>query len=125
MNHKSHDKSQRFCTLVQVLEYNVLSTLYSSRPIVDTILILKPITMYRILVLFLLLIASSASAFIVQPPAAVRNAAIVRVGAHQNNNRFIEQATAAAIAIAASPLVALAEEVDDYEYGAVDAPIGT
>lgn len=32
-------------------------------------------------------------------------------------------ATTAAI-IATSPLAALAEEVDDYEYGAVDAPIG-
>lgn len=31
---------------------------------------------------------------------------------------------ATATAVAASPLVALAEEVDDYEYGAVDAPIG-
>lgn len=34
-------------------------------------------------------------------------------------------ATTAAIAIATSPLVALAEELpDDYEYGAVSAPIG-
>jgi len=30
----------------------------------------------------------------------------------------------AATAVAASPLAALAEEADDYEYGAVDAPIG-
>ena len=74
---------------------------------------------------FLLLIASSASAFVVQPPTTARNAAVVRVGAHQGNNRFMEIATAAAVTIAASPLVALAEEVDDYEYGAVDAPIGT
>lgn len=32
-------------------------------------------------------------------------------------------ATTAAVVIATSPLVALAEEVDDYEYGAVSAPI--
>ena len=32
-------------------------------------------------------------------------------------------AVAAAVALS-SPLVAMAEEVDDYEYGAVDAPIG-
>ena len=32
-------------------------------------------------------------------------------------------ATAATVAIATSPLVALAEEIDDYEYGAVSAPI--
>mmetsp|Transcript_98220 Transcript_98220/g.273348 ORF Transcript_98220/g.273348 Transcript_98220/m.273348 type:complete len:132 (-) Transcript_98220:16-411(-) len=30
----------------------------------------------------------------------------------------------AAVAISTSPLVALAEEADDYEYGAVNAPIG-
>jgi hypothetical protein len=33
-------------------------------------------------------------------------------------------ATAAAVVISTSPLMALAEEVDDYEYGAVNAPIG-
>lgn len=32
--------------------------------------------------------------------------------------------TTAAVVISTSPLVALAEEVDDYEYGAVNAPIG-
>eukprot|EP00536_Pseudo-nitzschia_multiseries_P015589 jgi/Psemu1/312303/fgenesh1_kg.917_\ len=32
-------------------------------------------------------------------------------------------ATTAAVVIATSPLIALAEEVDDYEYGAVSAPI--
>mmetsp|Transcript_24541 Transcript_24541/g.67763 ORF Transcript_24541/g.67763 Transcript_24541/m.67763 type:complete len:131 (+) Transcript_24541:161-553(+) len=33
-------------------------------------------------------------------------------------------ATTAAVVISTSPLIALAEEVDDYEYGAVSAPIG-
>lgn len=33
-------------------------------------------------------------------------------------------ATTAAVVISTSPLVALAEEADDYEYGAVSAPIG-
>ncbi len=32
--------------------------------------------------------------------------------------------TTAAVVISTSPLIALAEEVDDYEYGAVNAPIG-
>ena len=32
--------------------------------------------------------------------------------------------TTAAVVISTSPFVALAEEVDDYEYGAVNAPIG-
>merc|ERR1712224_630163 len=33
-------------------------------------------------------------------------------------------ATTAAIVVSTSPLVAIAEEVDDYEYGSVNAPIG-
>ena len=33
-------------------------------------------------------------------------------------------ATTAAIVVSTSPLVALAEEADNYEYGAVSAPIG-
>jgi hypothetical protein len=33
-------------------------------------------------------------------------------------------ATTAAVVLATSPWMALAEEVDDYEYGAVNAPIG-
>ena len=32
--------------------------------------------------------------------------------------------TTAAVVISTSPIMALAEEVDDYEYGAVNAPIG-
>lgn len=38
--------------------------------------------------------------------------------------KIVQIATTAAVAVAASPLVALAEEVDSYEYGAVNAPIG-
>ena len=33
-------------------------------------------------------------------------------------------ATTAAVVVSTSPLIALAEEMDDYEYGAVSAPIG-
>jgi len=33
-------------------------------------------------------------------------------------------ATTAAVVVSTSPLMALAEEADDYEYGAVNAPIG-
>ncbi|KAG7366811.1 hypothetical protein IV203_029481 [Nitzschia inconspicua] len=33
-------------------------------------------------------------------------------------------ATTVAVAVATSPLMSLAEEADDYEYGAVNAPIG-
>mmetsp|Transcript_8966 Transcript_8966/g.21891 ORF Transcript_8966/g.21891 Transcript_8966/m.21891 type:complete len:129 (-) Transcript_8966:309-695(-) len=32
-------------------------------------------------------------------------------------------ATTAAVVVSTSPLIALAEEIDDYEYGAVNAPI--
>ena len=37
--------------------------------------------------------------------------------------KSLAPAVAAAVALS-SPLVAMAEQVDDYEYGAVDAPIG-
>lgn len=38
--------------------------------------------------------------------------------------RVSQVATTAAIVVSTSPLMALAEEADDYEYGAVNAPIG-
>jgi len=47
--------------------------------------------------------------------------------APKTSNSLVEKmskfAMTAAVAISTSPLVALAEEVDDYEYGAVSAPI--
>lgn len=38
--------------------------------------------------------------------------------------KFAQIMTTAAVVVSSSPLVALAEEADDYEYGAVNAPIG-
>lgn len=38
--------------------------------------------------------------------------------------KIAQALTTAAVVVATSPLMALAEEVDDYEYGAVNAPIG-
>lgn len=42
----------------------------------------------------------------------------------QPKNKISQFITTAAVVISTSPLIALAEEVDDYEYGAVNAPIG-
>ena len=63
--------------------------------------------------------AAFSSAFVVKAPA---REPLVRVEAQRN--KVIDIATTAAIAFSVSPLAALAEEVDDYEYGAVNAPIG-
>ena len=43
---------------------------------------------------------------------------------NQITDKLTQFMTTAAVVISTSPLVALAEEVDDYEYGAVNAPIG-
>lgn len=77
--------------------------------------------MMKTLCMLLALIAS-ASAFVAQPQqAASRNFKLQA----SRPNQFVEAFTAASIAIATHPLVALAEDADgDYEYGAVDAPIG-
>lgn len=76
--------------------------------------------MMKTLCMLLALIAS-ASAFVVQPQQAARTLKLQA----SRPNQFVEAFTAASIAIATHPLVALAEEADgDYEYGAVDAPIG-
>jgi hypothetical protein len=42
---------------------------------------------------------------------------------NNRNNKFAKLWTAAAVLVATSPLMALAEEAEDYEYGSVDAPI--
>lgn len=77
--------------------------------------------MIRIFVTFLLLaFTTTATAFVVRPQAV--RAAAVQFEAH--NNRFLDLTAIVAIT-ASSPFAALAEEADGYEYGAVDAPIGT
>jgi hypothetical protein len=40
------------------------------------------------------------------------------------SEKIAQAVTTAAVVVATSPLMAFAEEVDDYEYGAVNAPIG-
>ena len=65
--------------------------------------------------LFALQTVSAFAPLIKQPTTVVANPMVEKIG------KF---ATTAAVVIATSPLVALAEEVgDDYEYGAVSAPI--
>ncbi|KAI2504275.1 hypothetical protein MHU86_10202 [Fragilaria crotonensis] len=78
--------------------------------------------MNRIFATFLLLLLAivlTTNAFVLQPPAS--RAATVRFEAH--SNRLLDLTAIVAIT-ASSPFVALAEEADGYEYGAVDAPIG-
>ena len=68
-------------------------------------MMMKTIVVITTLLAFL---TNTASAFSIQPAqAAIKTAA-----------------TAAVVAVSTSPLVAIAEEVDEYEYGAVNAPIG-
>jgi len=85
------------------------------------------------------MLVAASSAFV--PPTARQNRpSLVRVQAHdepsfdplglsaeqQKPSRAGAAAAfaAAAAALTAQPLAAIAEEADDYEYGAVDAPIG-
>jgi hypothetical protein len=69
--------------------------------------------------LALLCIIGTISAFVIQPS---RVAAPVKIQAFPN--RWSEFTTVAALTALTTPLVAIAEAVDDYEYGAVNAPIG-
>ena len=64
-------------------------------------------------ILSIVFVAQAVSAF--APRQGPAKPSIEKIG------QFVAATTAA---IATSPLVALAEEVDEYEYGAVNAPIG-
>lgn len=70
-----------------------------------------------------LLVAQGIAAFVPQqvsrPVATALEASSKPLG-----ERFAQVVATTAAAVATSPLMALAEEVDDYEYGAVNAPIG-
>lgn len=77
----------------------------------------------------LTLIVATATAF--APNASVRQSSPVRLQASKNQdddflNKISRQTTVTAasvmVALSTSPLIALAD--DEYEYGAVDAPIG-
>mmetsp|Transcript_100035 Transcript_100035/g.287396 ORF Transcript_100035/g.287396 Transcript_100035/m.287396 type:complete len:137 (+) Transcript_100035:124-534(+) len=59
-------------------------------------------------------------------PANRPRAAMVPLSAAPQpiSDKLTQFLTTAAVVISTSPLIALAEEVDDYEYGAVNAPIG-
>eukprot|EP00546_Thalassionema_frauenfeldii_P006656 CAMPEP_0178913060 /NCGR_PEP_ID=MMETSP0786-20121207/10624_1 /TAXON_ID=186022 /ORGANISM="Thalassionema frauenfeldii, Strain CCMP 1798" /LENGTH=134 /DNA_ID=CAMNT_0020585743 /DNA_START=79 /DNA_END=483 /DNA_ORIENTATION=+ len=81
--------------------------------------------MTRILTILFALF-SSCGAFLIQ---ANGNAPIIKnLALDMHKPKFHEVATSVATSVAitfyASPLAALAEEADNYEYGAVDAPIG-
>jgi hypothetical protein len=72
---------------------------------------------------FALLAAQAVAAF--APRQAARPAFVgLKASSKPLAERFTQIVATAAAVIATSPLMALAEEVDDYEYGSVDAPIG-
>jgi hypothetical protein len=70
--------------------------------------------------LLLALLASTSYGFVVKTPNTLRPA--VSLEAHLTKDKILQVTTAAAVVLSTSPLAALAEE--DYEYGAVSAPIG-
>lgn len=75
-----------------------------------------------IIALLLALVVSSASAFVVQPPASAKRASS---SSALQAHKFVEIATTAtAIAMSTFPLAAIADD-GNFEFGAVDAPIGT
>mmetsp|Transcript_20155 Transcript_20155/g.23011 ORF Transcript_20155/g.23011 Transcript_20155/m.23011 type:complete len:150 (-) Transcript_20155:81-530(-) len=77
--------------------------------------------MTRIITLLLTLLVS-CRAFITPNDQVVRNA---KIAVEEHGSKILQATTTIAIAVSASPLVAMAEAVvDDYEYGAVNAPIG-
>ena len=71
--------------------------------------------------LIVALFASMSHGFVVKAPS-VSKIPPTALQAHSIQDKLVKAATAAAIVASMSPLVALAEE--DYEYGAVNAPIG-
>lgn len=69
------------------------------------------------------LAAQAVAAFV--PRQAVRPAfAALEASSKPISERLTQIVATTAAAVATSPLIALAEEADDYEYGAVNAPIG-
>lgn len=79
--------------------------------------------MRRTFIALLLALVGFAHSFSVKPsPKLLAPKKLVHVPTQRN--RFVEAAAAAAAVLSTTPLVAIAEEVDEYEYGAVNAPIG-
>lgn len=74
-------------------------------------------------VLTALLVVQSVVAFVPLTPNKPVSTQL-KVSSKPLNEKAAQFMATAAVAISTSPLVALAEEVDDYEYGAVNAPIG-
>jgi hypothetical protein len=70
--------------------------------------------------LLVAILASTSNGFVVKAPNM--RPATVSLEAHLTKEKIIQVATTAAVVLSTSPLMALAEE--DYEYGAVSAPIG-
>uniref|UniRef100_A0A7S2A631 Uncharacterized protein n=1 Tax=Trieres chinensis TaxID=1514140 RepID=A0A7S2A631_TRICV len=79
------------------------------------------------------LLSAPASAFVPQPPTSNSGVLLrateptfdpLNLSDDAKVSTTVAAAATAAVAAVAVPLAAVAEEADDYEYGAVDAPIG-
>lgn len=64
-----------------------------------------------------------AAAFVPQKASKV-NFSPLQASTKPVAEKVAQFVTSAAVVMSTSPIMALAEEVDDYEYGAVNAPIG-
>lgn len=74
---------------------------------------------HRITLFFSLLVSCQSFIAPFSQPVQENTAACENDG-----TKFAKVTAAAFVAISTSPLIAIAEEIDDYEYGAVNAPIG-
>jgi hypothetical protein len=90
-----------------------------------SIVTIDDFTMARIIAKFLtfFLVIQAVAAF---APRQTAHPSFVQLEATSRplSEKIAQTVTTAAVVVATSPLMALAEEVDDYEYGAVNAPIG-
>jgi hypothetical protein len=74
-------------------------------------------------IIAVILMVQYAAAFVPQK-ASQANFAALQASTKPVAEKVAQFVTTAAVVMSTSPIMALAEEVDDYEYGAVNAPIG-
>lgn len=94
----------------------IIHSLISSPPLFSTMTFIAKLA-------FFLLSAQVALGFVPVHQSASSKVSL-EASSKPLSDRFSQFVIATTAVVATSPLAALAEEVDDYEYGAVDAPIG-
>eukprot|EP00574_Skeletonema_japonicum_P014598 CAMPEP_0201713682 /NCGR_PEP_ID=MMETSP0593-20130828/437_1 /ASSEMBLY_ACC=CAM_ASM_000672 /TAXON_ID=267983 /ORGANISM="Skeletonema japonicum, Strain CCMP2506" /LENGTH=121 /DNA_ID=CAMNT_0048202859 /DNA_START=50 /DNA_END=415 /DNA_ORIENTATION=+ len=80
--------------------------------------------MYKLTTLIALLSATSTSAFVAPTTPSPTTQLSASSTKHATLEKIGNAATVAAASVLATPFAAIAAEVDDYEYGAVNAPGG-